>query len=357
MVAGDSSGTRRVEDVRPVLQPQDGPTAAVDDTDVQRHSVGGFQALTGRIEHGLEGRPREAQLEPKFVHREVGVPEQFRLRPVRLAHQLPPRDGLRRERARQRPTIRPTDVADHDLLLAGQSRQHGGVRSQQHRAQRNREDATQHRDVLVGDRRLVLGDAGCRVERPARNGGGASGGEHALPVGPARQRRLGRQVRRHRSVLPVVGDYFATVVGVVFFADAGAAVGVGSAGMSSGKSDTPGSPTPDTSASSPFESDESRVSASVPDVSESSSSADSDGSVGPTAAGGVAAGAGAAEVAGSGVDGLVARPVSSAGTPDATATPPAAAPGRPGRLPRAADGPGAASGRSVRSKWAAGLLR
>ena len=129
VIAGDPRGVHRVDRVRPVPQPQDCPTTMVEDPDLQRHSDRAVAVADG-IEDGLERRAGHAQLAPKIVHREVGVPQQLRLGPVSLAHELAPRDGLRRQRARQRPAIRAGDVADHDLPLTGQGRQHDGVRSQ-----------------------------------------------------------------------------------------------------------------------------------------------------------------------------------------------------------------------------------
>ena len=182
VVAGDPGGAVGVEHVGPVPQPQ--PAAVPGGSHPQHGVLGELAAGAGRIEDGLEQRPGQAQLASETVDREVLVRQELRLDPVGVQQHRPPRVRFGRQPAGQRPAALHGDVAGHDLALAGQHGQHLGVRGQEHRAERHRQlvgQPAQRRHEVVGDRRLVLGDAGRRIKGPPRDRGEPAGDEHPAP--------------------------------------------------------------------------------------------------------------------------------------------------------------------------------
>jgi hypothetical protein len=184
VVAGDPGGAAGVEHVGPVAQPQPQPAALPGGSHPQHVVLGELAPVVARVEDGLEQRPGQAQLAPETVDRDVLVRQQLRLGLVRAQQHGPPRARFGGQPAGQRPAARPGDVAGHDLALARQRGQHLGVRGQEHRAERHRQlvgQPAQGRGQVVGDRRLVLGDARRLLEAPPRDRGEPTGDEHPPP--------------------------------------------------------------------------------------------------------------------------------------------------------------------------------
>jgi hypothetical protein len=191
VIAGDPGRAIRVEHVGPVPQPQHEAAALRQDPHPRRDVLAGLAwaaAVVGRVEDRLERRAGEAELAPELSNTDVLMRAQLRLGPVGLQQQCPPRAGPGRQPAGQRLAARAGDVAGHDLVLARQRGEHLGVRGQQHRPQRHRQilrQPVQRRHQVIGDRRLVLAEAGYRIKGPARDGGEPAGEQHTAPELPA----------------------------------------------------------------------------------------------------------------------------------------------------------------------------
>ena len=102
VVAGDPGGGVGVEHVGPVPQPQPEPAVAPAESDRQHGVLGEVAAVAGRVEHGLERRPGQAQLARSSSTGSPGAPA-APPRPAGVAQQLPPGAGRGRQPARQRP--------------------------------------------------------------------------------------------------------------------------------------------------------------------------------------------------------------------------------------------------------------
>jgi hypothetical protein len=169
VIAGDPGRRVRVEYVGPVPQPQREPAAVRPDAHPQ-HGARRQRALAAqRVKHRLEGRPGQAELARQVADREVLVRQQLPLGPVGLAQHRLPRTGCGLQPARQRHAADAGQVAGHHLGLAGQSREHRGVRGQQHRAERHAQlggPLPQRGQQVAGNRHLADGHPGHRVQGP-----------------------------------------------------------------------------------------------------------------------------------------------------------------------------------------------
>ena len=170
VIAGDPGRRVRVERLGPVPQPQREPAPVRPDAHPQ-HGARRQRALAAqRVKHRLEGRPGQAELARQIADREVLVSQQLPLGPVGLAQHRPPRTGCGLQPARQRHAADPGQVAGHHLGLAAKSREHLGVRGQQHRAERHAElggPLPQRGQQVAGNQRLADGHpgTGSRVHR------------------------------------------------------------------------------------------------------------------------------------------------------------------------------------------------
>jgi hypothetical protein len=78
----------------------------------------------------------------------------------------------------------PADVARRDLAFPGQRGEYLGVRSQQHRAERHVQLASQpaqRRDEIVRDLRFMLSCACCGIKAPPGDRGEPADDEHTTP--------------------------------------------------------------------------------------------------------------------------------------------------------------------------------